>query len=191
MMGAFAESIEQGLNQEIAAMGRAGWLMIRQARKGDAKRMAKRLDPVDRRELEAATGRDAGSVLKQSLEMTPGRAWVAEQKVNGPWGVHGLFGLASITGHPEIGVPWMVASEHFRQDPKMLLRLGRLAVQGFSREYQVLFNRVHADNTRAIRWLVHIGFDVSAQAVPLGAAGEMFYPFTLKEEVCVTPQALQ
>lgn len=85
------------------------------------------------------------------------------------------------------GVPWMVATEKLDQKDVMVafLRRCREPLLVFMKEFDILENYVDERNTRAIRWLQYMGFDVSETSEPYGLLGLPFRRFEMRSLPCV------
>lgn len=80
------------------------------------------------------------------------------------------------------GVPWMVATNKLDQKDVMVafLRRCREPLLAFMREFDILENYVDERNTRAIRWLQYMGFNVSETSEPYGALQMPFKRFEMR-----------
>ena len=109
----------------------------------------------DRIELALATGRPPEEVLDETLVIATQSFVYVEDGV-----VLCVFGVTTDHHDPEIGVPWMIASDTFESAGKRLVRKCRDKITELSKGYNLLFNYVHADNSVAINWLEWCGFTV-------------------------------
>lgn len=89
----------------------------------------------------------------------------------------GVFGYACPLPDPEIGVPWLIASDELRGRRVELHKLGIAWVDTMKAQCpKLLFNYVHVDNKRAIHWLKRLGFSFEDPA-PFGAKQALFHCF--------------
>lgn len=73
-----------------------------------------------------------------------------------------LFGVRPLNDDPtlKVGVPWMVGTNEVTKHQRAVISLAPRYIARMLRAYPRLTNRVHAENTRAIRWLRHVGFQL-------------------------------
>jgi len=77
------------------------------------------------------------------------------------------------------GIPWMLGTDVVTRNQRVLMRTCRPYIQKMLRAYPVLFNYVHAENHRAIRWLQRVGFSLQL-AEPYGPKGAPFHLFVMR-----------
>lgn len=82
-----------------------------------------------------------------------------------------LYGLCS-SASPQIGVPWMVATQGIRLISRQFLNGCAERVLQMQDAYPLLYNQVHRENTISINWLRWLGFTVVEK--PTGNGGEFF-----------------
>lgn len=137
----------------------------------------------DRDEVLAATGRyDMRALLVEALSFSSQR-WVALSSGKPV----ALFGVGP--ANSKVGVPWMLVTHDVFQTPRAsraLVAKGRWYIQRMLAEYQHLENYVDARNTRAVRWLEHLGFTVHP-AEPYGPYEYPFHRFEMRAK-CVRLQ---
>lgn len=138
--------------------------------------VAERVRDADRREIWA------------SHYMTPleGLRWGLEESTHITTGCADgepvvIYGVARGSYVPDLGVPWMIASSRLDEPDVAIrfLRQCREPLVAFLEDYAILTNHVDARNTRAIKWLQYMGFDVEQEAKPYGAQGLPFHRFTM------------
>lgn len=97
-------------------------------------------------------------------------AWVDDL----PCAVYGLRVESALGG---IGVPWMLATEGALEHKSEFLKQSPDIVRSMLNICPTLYNYVHAENTKSIRWLKWLGFDLE-DAKPHGVNGELFHRFS-------------
>lgn len=90
-----------------------------------------------------------------------------------------MFGVAPVSMMGGKGAVWMLGSDLIESHPKHFLRRCRRELSIMARNYGVLHNYVDARNTKAIRWLKWLGFDIG-EPEPIGAAGLPFRHFEMR-----------
>lgn len=80
-----------------------------------------------------------------------------------------LFGVNQMPGDPDRGIVWMVATDKFAASGIAGAVLSRRVIAQMRARFAVLSNVVHAEHTRAVRWLAWLGFHVDQE--PAGPAG--------------------
>jgi hypothetical protein len=88
-----------------------------------------------------------------------------------------------------IGVPWLISTHQVPSCRRAFLKHCLLEVAQMRKRYAALINYTDARYTLALRWMVWMGFD-QQEAVPYGACGELFHPFTMKGDLWAQQQAL-
>lgn len=79
-----------------------------------------------------------------------------------------MFGATPINFLEGKGRPWLLMTDVGAKQRKALLRLGWIYTLAIHRQYPMLENWIHADNTRTIRWLSRLGYAVGAVDVIRG-----------------------
>ena len=92
-----------------------------------------------------------------------------------------LFGVTPLDADPDVGVPWLLATDAMTEHPISILREGRAVIEAWRTCYRALFNMVHVENRASICWLKWLGFKIE-NAVPYGAEQAMFHAFVLEGE---------
>lgn len=144
---------------------------------GDLEHIAARLRDADRREVQAIRG---PVPMYDTLALAVLRSthyWVS---VAGDEPI-AMFGVAPTDLLSGIGSPWFLATDRAEGYPRSLVVEGRRYALRMLEVYPHLMNYVDARNTRSIRWLKHIGFEVHP-AEPMGIAGLPFHPFEMKAQ---------
>lgn len=140
----------------------------------DLEHIARHLRDQDLAELMAVHGPDL-DVLR-CLRVSVAASQYCQVAVTA-WGEPvALFGLAPVSLLTSQACPWMLGTDGMHQFGRELVVLGGRYVQVWGRQYRCLFNFVDTRNTRAIRWLRRMGFEIQP-AVPHGAMGLPFHRF--------------
>lgn len=79
--------------------------------------------------------------------------------------------------HENIGIPWMITTHHVDRHARAFLHSTREILAEMLDRHEALTNFIDARNTRAIRWLRWLGFEI-AEPMPRGVAGLPFHQFT-------------
>ncbi len=66
------------------------------------------------------------------------------------------------------GVIWMLVSEKGAAQKRALLSLPAVVLPAIHKHYDILHNRVHSSNRRAIRWLAYLGFEIGPEELVRG-----------------------
>lgn len=145
-------------------------MIVRPATVADCIRLFPLLREGDRKEIALATGDSTVKVLLDSLKVSE-EAWVAE---GDDGALLGIYGVANVNG---MGGPWMLATPEVYRYSKALVKGGREWVKGLLLRYPMLFNFVHAENTKSIAWLRKLGFTIGELVPEFGAGKAPFYFF--------------
>lgn len=144
----------------------------------DAAWFAERLREADRQELTAASGPDIEGNLREAIDRSLRRAFVASSTAFGPLSLFGFVpaGLLSSTA-----IPWMVGTDDIRRRARALNRFGRLYCGAALDEFDLLVNYVDARHAESIRWLKRLGFTFG-EPVPFGVQGLPFLRFEMGKD---------
>jgi hypothetical protein len=148
---------------------------VRLLEPGDIAHVAANLRRADQEELDAVFGplTDPLDAIGRSV-MLSSHYWTLAAAE--PLAVFGVAPLSLLGG---VGAPWLLGTEKIFTAPSALVREGRRYVQRMLAVYPHLLNYVDARNTRSVRWLARLGFEIQP-AKPFGAAGLPFHRFELK-----------
>lgn len=124
--------------------------------------IATRMQDIDRLEC-LASGRSPKDSLRYGLRNSISSYTV---KIDGrPEAMLGVLTTSFV--HCE-GAPWMLLTDTGAKQHKAIVRLGRQYIQSLFDHYELLHNKVHADNEKAIRWLASLGFAIGPVDVANG-----------------------
>lgn len=96
-----------------------------------------------------------------------------------------IFGVAPLRPHlltEHVGVPWLLGTDALFAEGRSLISLPGPYIRQMLERYSKLVNVVHADNTRAVRWLRRMGFRLDDPA-PFGPHGALFHRFEMTRDV--------
>ncbi len=90
-----------------------------------------------------------------------------------------IWGVGKISYLSKEGIPWMLTSHlvdiHYREFLRHSIRL----LEDIKSEAIVLTNMVDARNSKSIKWLKRLGFEIHAP-VPFGPDKMLFHPFIME-----------
>lgn len=127
---------------------------IRRATVEDARQLASRLRPEDRRECLSASGMPPELVLPLSAA----REEVYVFTDNGTPEV--IFGVSPVAHYPHLGLIWMMASDRLSSYRRELVTLVPQQIDKFHDQYPLLGNHVDARNKVHIGWIKRSGFSL-------------------------------
>ena len=124
--------------------------------------------PLDRMEVEAASGPDVLATLYDSWELTP--------NPESAWADGKLLAVRGIVPGGRMGCIWMLGTNELGRYRGAHTRLARRYIETALEVYDVLYNYVHIKNEPSIRWLDRLGFTFG-EPQPVGRAKELFIRF--------------
>lgn len=139
-------------------------LTIRDATYADVEYVADHLRAADAKEIRLYQPLPPEKAVRNSFGIS---RWTRVVLVDGKPAV--IFGLAP-TALPQMGSPWMVATEAITAIGYKFLRQSCHERDRMKKEYAVLFNQVHRGNEVSIAWLRWLGFVINPK--PTGPRGE-------------------
>lgn len=157
----------------------------------DLSYIADNMRPADVAEVWASGRNDPWQALVYSVKLSD---WCRILTINGD--ILGVIGIVVEERLGGAGVPWFLGTDNVRKHAKTFVAISGTLVGILHTYAPLLVNYVHAENEDAIRYLEHIGFEVSRKAEKVGAGGEEFFKFSREfnrdseSEVCVTHSAL-
>lgn len=90
-----------------------------------------------------------------------------------------LFGVQPLSALSPVAVPWLLGTNALEEHAPVFLRMSRDWIHEQAKEYDILMNFVDARNTKSIRWLKWLGFEVYP-AVPAGPFQQPFHRFEMR-----------
>jgi len=134
--------------------------------------IAKKVRPEDRAELWAATLAKPDDAMRHGLDYSD-KAYTG--LLDGV--AVCMWGVAPVCLLNGLGAPWMVGTSDLDQHALKFLRVCREPLLELFQGYDKLENYVDARNTKAIRWLKFMGFNVEETEMPYGALKLPFHRF--------------
>lgn len=86
------------------------------------------------------------------------------------------FGVCRKTTMSDIGMPWALGTDEADRHITKYAKQSRVFYDGMTQAFPVLENYALAENTKTLRWLKWMGFDMDDPA-PYGCFGAMFVRF--------------
>jgi hypothetical protein len=130
---------------------------------------------ADVAEITAQIPADVIDILRQSVERS---AWsrTVYSVEDGRETLVAIYGVGDYGGLPNVGVPWMLATDDLEKYQLTFLKKCKSRVQDMHDSFGTLMNYVHSKNTVSIQWLKWMGFELGDPIV-MGHAGETFHCF--------------
>lgn len=120
----------------------------------DCRVLAKILREQDAAEVLAASGDQPLVALEKALHLSRA-TWAVRAD---DWGLIAMFGVGPHPANPEVGIPWLLASDRLESISRAFLRGCRPYISLMQSWYPTLTNVVDARNDVARRWLEWCGF---------------------------------
>jgi len=147
-------------------------------RQDHVNQMKGKLRKIDEFECYANIDKTGDFALQFSYNVSSiGLVWTAFMD-NEPFA---MFGASNVEAKAGVGIPWLLATDKLEEAWLFVLRQSKKYVARMQERYGLLFNFVHAENTKSIKWLKWAGF-VIMEAKPYGAHGHLFHQFYKKRE---------
>lgn len=146
--------------------------IVRLATINDCNLLGPKLREADKEELKVSCGLGPVTALTRSLQASDA-AYVAVDEAGVPIL---MFGVVN-SGQVSVGVPWMLGGKGIYQHTKQLKAECKQWLDVVHTDYDLLFNYVHAENPKAIRWLQWMGFTMIQLIPDFGVGKEPFYEF--------------
>lgn len=143
-------------------------LNITKAEKCDAESLCKELRDIDKLEIKSMGGTPREALLSSLDDMT----FTAKDKSGR---VVCMFGSLRSDYIEEWGIVWMLGSPLVDKYKKDIIQLTKKFVNKITSPYKKVYNYIHQDNKKSIRWLKWCGFKVDKKKYMFG--GEIFYFF--------------
>lgn len=146
----------------------------RKATVDDAVALFPRLRVDDLREVTLSSGNNVEASLVKAVEVSEVCLCAEDEE-----GIICLWGIARHDSSR--GSIWMLAADSVYKYTKELIGI-KPWVHSMLPHYGTLYNYVHADNKRSIRWLKMLGFKFGELIPDYGVGKAPFYPFYLIQE---------
>ena len=144
---------------------------VRLATVNDCNTLGPRLRDADVHELKVSVGLEPIEALTQAM-IDSDDAYVAVDEQGIPILMFGVVNACQ----DFVGVPWMLGSAGIYQHTRQLKAECKHWLNVVHKDYDLLFNYVHSENPKAIRWLQWMGFTM-VRLLPYGVGQEPFYEF--------------
>lgn len=148
-------------------------VLVRDVLASDVEQLIANLRKEDKAEILAYSDDIAGTIT-HALQHS---AWARAAEVDGELAC--LFGVGPVSMLSESGVPWMLGTDVMNRNKRSVITFGKQYIQAMLNEYPHLWNMVHAENKRSIKWLKRLGFTIH-EAQPFGPNNAMFHPFEMR-----------
>lgn len=135
---------------------------------------------ADRLEFESINGFGLEQEVRRALALSEdAQAFVVDNTVVA------VFGC--IRHSDRIGIPWLISTHAVHRHRRAFLQQCLVEIAGMRKRHAALINYTDARYTLALRWMLWMGFE-QQDAVPYGAKGELFHPFTMKGDLWAQQQ---
>lgn len=153
-------------------------LLLRPARREDALYLAPRLREADMLEIAASSVLSPLEVILESIRLSSKTVWVLCQASD--YKAIAIGGVRQLTD--DYGLVWYLATPEAANHAITIQKsIKALLSTIFEKSgYQALANVVSAHNTKAIRWLKHMGFQFVHMHQPIGVHHELFHSFAIR-----------
>lgn len=145
---------------------------IRLCKPKDIQTLAPNLREADAIEVRRSTGKDITEALMDSYQSSE-FTWVVTYDHEPII----IYGLGSHPDVPEVGVPWMLATDGINKISRKFAKGSKQVIDMFHRWFPVLTNLVDTDNKDARRWLEWLGF-VKGETYLVGTDDSPFIQYT-------------
>ncbi len=147
---------------------------VRKATLEDLPYLVENLREADKKEIYASSGKTPQESLSEAFGIPNIGIWVGVYKDSPEI----IFGVSKHEIY-DIGFPWMVCTDRLKDSPREFVSKCKKWVQGFSLQFPLLVNFVHAENELHIRWLKWCGFDFVELHNNYGYTQEPFWEFQM------------
>ena len=127
-------------------------------------------------EVTASSGGLSVDSMNHALEMSSSAYTVYIKNSEFPVGIMGV----APTGENS-GSPWFIGTKELEGKDLIIIKSSKRIIEVLSRGYKRLFNLVHCDSAKSIRWITYCGFTLH-DPIKAGINGELFFPFSMEIE---------
>ena len=145
---------------------------VRLATINDCNNLGPRLREADKKELKASCGLGPVTALTLSLKGSVNAYVLADKTDTAVL----MFGVVA-SPQDSVGVPWMLGSNGIYKHTRKLTTECKMWLEFIHKDYDLLFNYVHSENPKAIRWLQWMGFTMVRLIPDYGVGKQPFYEF--------------
>lgn len=127
-------------------------------------------------EVTASSGGLSVDSMNHALEISSSAYTVYINQSEFPVGIMGV----ATTGENS-GSPWFIGTKELEGKDLIIIKSSKRIIEVLSRGYKRLFNLVHCDSAKSIRWITYCGFTLH-DPIKAGISGELFFPFSMETE---------
>lgn len=127
-------------------------------------------------EVTASSGGLSVDSMNHALEISSSAYTVYINQSEFPVGIMGV----ATTGENS-GSPWFIGTKELEGKDLIIIKSSKRIIEVLSRGYKRLFNLVHCDSAKSIRWITYCGFTLH-DPIKAGINGELFFPFSMEIE---------
>ncbi len=144
-------------------------------RDGEVEQLRERMRECDRVNWADMHGGDPVDAVVQAVDTSPHK-WVGRIRLGDESTLIAAWGVMPHPHDPEVGIPWLAATDALDERPTVLLSYVRRYWRVIKGLYPEIQNYVLAENEKSIRLLEHLGFTLEPHA-PHGANGRLYRRF--------------
>lgn len=148
-------------------------VVVRDIAPGDVDELIFSLRETDRQEILAYSD-DIPMIVNMSIAHSK---WAKVVTVDGK--IACIFGLGQPSLLSDMGMPWLLGTPVMNKHRRSVIAYGKYYIPKMLEEFPHLWNIVHVDNKRSIRWLKSLGFTIS-DPMPRGPKKGMFHAFEMR-----------
>ena len=127
-------------------------------------------------EVTASSGGLSVESLGQAVQMSSSAYTVYINNSEFPVGIMGV----APTGENS-GSPWFIGTKELDGKDLIIIKSSKRIIEILSKGYNRLFNLVHCDSAKSIRWITYCGFTLH-DPIKAGVTGDLFFPFSMEIE---------
>jgi hypothetical protein len=135
--------------------------------------LAAGLRAADVQEIEAGSELSTEAALIRSWAFSE-KSWSLLVPAHGPVA---MWGVAPMRDRPDIGSPWLLATDQFQYQKRTFLKHTKYYVAEMAKGFRYLTNYTDVRHTESHRWLKWAGFHIYEHAMPYGPKHMPFYVF--------------
>ncbi len=148
-------------------------LIIRRPTDADIDFLIENIREADAIEIKAICGKTVREAVRETPDIYNNAwAWEADQKIMC------IFGVNPLLDKLGEGVVWLLGSKFFDNNRMVFACVSKAVFRDTIKDFKHIFNCVHSENVRSIRWLKWLGFAVD-EAKPVEINGARFFRFEM------------
>ena len=125
-------------------------------------------------EVTASSGGLSYESMKHAIEISSSAYTVYINNSEFPVGIMGVAHIGEDTGSP-----WFIGTKGLEGNDLIIIKSSKRIIELLSRTYKRLFNLVHCNSTKSIRWITYCGFTIH-DPVKAGVIDDLFFPFSME-----------